>query len=156
MLDLVQRACSRPCGITAGVSYDFSVEAVTQKTVVAVYPRSRVELLADSDLEVARDLRKVTFEATLEECDRVRRCHNGADCAQTQLLIFTHWESERDLPTGFAQATFAPGDAQGLRRIRTVALTRSPVMHTRRLAGTFRCLCVFSFASQAAAAGLVR
>src|SRR5262245_48987214 len=49
-------------GFSAGDQYDFTVEAVTEGTVVASYPRRRVELLADSDPQVARELRQVAFE----------------------------------------------------------------------------------------------
>jgi CRP/FNR family transcriptional regulator, nitrogen fixation regulation protein len=50
-------------GFTAGDEYDYTVEAVVEGTVVASYPRRRVEMLADSDPQIARELRQVTFEA---------------------------------------------------------------------------------------------
>jgi CRP/FNR family nitrogen fixation transcriptional regulator len=50
-------------GFTAGDEYDFTVEAVVEGTVIASYPRLRVELLADTDPQVARELRQVAFEA---------------------------------------------------------------------------------------------
>lgn len=50
-------------GFTAGHDFDFGVEAAVDETVVAAYPRTRAELMADSNPEIARDLRKVTFEA---------------------------------------------------------------------------------------------
>jgi CRP-like cAMP-binding protein len=50
-------------GFTAYEAYDFTVEAVAEGTTVALYPRRRVELLADSDPRLARDIRQVTFEA---------------------------------------------------------------------------------------------
>jgi len=49
-------------GFSAGDQYDFTVEAIAEGTVVASYPRRRVELLADSDPQVARELRQVAFE----------------------------------------------------------------------------------------------
>ena len=50
-------------GFTAGDEYDYTVEAVVEGTVVASYSRRRVELLADSDPQVARELRQVAFDA---------------------------------------------------------------------------------------------
>ena len=50
-------------GLTAGAEYDFTVEAVGEGTVVAAYPRRRVEMLADSDPAIAREIREIAFEA---------------------------------------------------------------------------------------------
>lgn len=50
-------------GFTADSEYDFAVEAVTDATVVAGYPRRRAEMLADSDPRVSREIRQAAFEA---------------------------------------------------------------------------------------------
>jgi CRP-like cAMP-binding protein len=50
-------------GFSAGGDYDFVVEAVTDGTVVAGYPRRRAEMLADSDPRVSREIRQAAFEA---------------------------------------------------------------------------------------------
>jgi CRP/FNR family nitrogen fixation transcriptional regulator len=50
-------------GFTAGDEYDYTAEAIAEGTVLASYPRRRVEALADSDPSLARELRQVTFEA---------------------------------------------------------------------------------------------
>jgi CRP/FNR family transcriptional regulator, nitrogen fixation regulation protein len=50
-------------GFTAGDEYDYTAEAVAEDTMLASYPRRRVEALADSDPSLARELRQVTFEA---------------------------------------------------------------------------------------------
>jgi CRP/FNR family nitrogen fixation transcriptional regulator len=50
-------------GYTMCTEYDFTVEAVTQGTVVASYPRRSVEMLADSNPLLARELRKLAIEA---------------------------------------------------------------------------------------------
>jgi CRP/FNR family nitrogen fixation transcriptional regulator len=50
-------------GFTAGDEYDYTAEAIAEGTVLASYPRRRVETLADSDPSLARELRQVTFEA---------------------------------------------------------------------------------------------
>lgn len=50
-------------GFTLGRNYDFTVEAVAGGTVVASYPRRRSEMLADSDPNVAHDIRQALFEA---------------------------------------------------------------------------------------------
>jgi CRP/FNR family nitrogen fixation transcriptional regulator len=50
-------------GFTAGAEYDFAVEAVSDSTVIAAYPRRRAELLADSDPRLAREIRQAAFEA---------------------------------------------------------------------------------------------
>jgi CRP/FNR family nitrogen fixation transcriptional regulator len=50
-------------GFSANGDYDFAVEAVTDETVVAGYPRRRAEMLADSDPRVSREIRQAAFEA---------------------------------------------------------------------------------------------
>jgi CRP/FNR family nitrogen fixation transcriptional regulator len=50
-------------GFTAGDHYDYTAEAVAEGTVLASYPRRRVETFADSDPRLARELRQATFEA---------------------------------------------------------------------------------------------
>jgi CRP/FNR family nitrogen fixation transcriptional regulator len=50
-------------GFAAGDEYDFTVEAVADDTVVTSYPRRRAEMLADSDPQIARDIRQAAFEA---------------------------------------------------------------------------------------------
>lgn len=50
-------------GFTADSDYDFAVEAVTDQTVVAGYPRRRAEMLADSDPRVSREIRQAAFES---------------------------------------------------------------------------------------------
>jgi CRP/FNR family nitrogen fixation transcriptional regulator len=50
-------------GFTAQEEYDFTVEAVAQATCVASYLRRRIELQADSDPRLARELRQVAFES---------------------------------------------------------------------------------------------
>jgi CRP/FNR family transcriptional regulator, nitrogen fixation regulation protein len=46
-----------------GGEYDYTVEAIASGTIVASYPRKRVEIRADSNPEFARDLREVAFAA---------------------------------------------------------------------------------------------
>lgn len=50
-------------GFTLGDTYDFTIEAARRGTVVASYPRRRVEALADSDPSLARELRQLAFAA---------------------------------------------------------------------------------------------
>ena len=50
-------------GFTVDSEYDFAVEAVTDATVVAGYPRRRAEMLADSDPRVSREIREAAFES---------------------------------------------------------------------------------------------
>jgi CRP-like cAMP-binding protein len=50
-------------GFSVEVEYDYTGEAVVTGTVVAAYPRKRVERLADEDHQLARELRQVAFEA---------------------------------------------------------------------------------------------
>jgi CRP/FNR family nitrogen fixation transcriptional regulator len=50
-------------GFTAGDEYDYSVEAVAEGTIIASYPRRHVEKVTDSDPRLARELRKLAFEA---------------------------------------------------------------------------------------------
>ena len=50
-------------GFTTDEEYDYTVEAVTEHTVVAAYPRHRVEMLADADPELAREIRQIAFVA---------------------------------------------------------------------------------------------
>jgi CRP-like cAMP-binding protein len=50
-------------GFTASDDYDFTVEAVVEGTSIASYSRRRLELLADSDPALAREIRQVAFRA---------------------------------------------------------------------------------------------
>jgi CRP/FNR family transcriptional regulator, nitrogen fixation regulation protein len=50
-------------GFTAGEEYDSAIEAIASATVVAAYPRKRVEVLADSDPELAREIRQIVFNS---------------------------------------------------------------------------------------------
>jgi len=50
-------------GFTSLDEYDSSVEAIVEGTVVAGYPRRRVEILADADPRLAREIRQVAFAA---------------------------------------------------------------------------------------------
>jgi CRP-like cAMP-binding protein len=50
-------------GFAVGDEYDFTVDAAAEGTVVASYPRSRLELLADGDPALAREIRQVAFQA---------------------------------------------------------------------------------------------
>jgi CRP-like cAMP-binding protein len=50
-------------GFTAGAEYDYTVEAVASGTIVAGYPRKRVEALADSNPHLTREIRQVAFDA---------------------------------------------------------------------------------------------
>jgi CRP/FNR family transcriptional regulator, nitrogen fixation regulation protein len=49
-------------GFTASHEYDFSVEAIGKETVVAAYPRRRVEAAAEFDSDLARQIYRVVFE----------------------------------------------------------------------------------------------
>jgi CRP/FNR family transcriptional regulator, nitrogen fixation regulation protein len=60
-------------GFAAGEEYDFAVEAVTDNTVVACYPRRRIEMLAETDPQLAGEITAVAFE--------------GLSRVQAQLLI---------------------------------------------------------------------
>ena len=50
-------------GFTAGEEHDYTVEAVAEGTIVAAYPRRRVEQLADANPELAREIRQIAFLA---------------------------------------------------------------------------------------------
>jgi CRP-like cAMP-binding protein len=50
-------------GFTAHDDYDFTVEAVAEGTGIASYPRRRLEMLADSDAALGREIRQVAFQA---------------------------------------------------------------------------------------------
>jgi CRP/FNR family transcriptional regulator, nitrogen fixation regulation protein len=50
-------------GFTTDPTWDFGVEAVNDGTVIASYSRRRVESLADSDPDVARQIREAAFDA---------------------------------------------------------------------------------------------
>jgi CRP/FNR family nitrogen fixation transcriptional regulator len=50
-------------GFTVRDEYDCSLEAIVAGTVVAGYPRRRVEMLADSDPRLAREILQVAFAA---------------------------------------------------------------------------------------------
>jgi CRP-like cAMP-binding protein len=50
-------------GFTPHKEYDFAAEAIVANTVIASYPCRALEKLADSDADLARELRHVPFEA---------------------------------------------------------------------------------------------
>jgi CRP/FNR family nitrogen fixation transcriptional regulator len=50
-------------GLAFGDQSDATVEAVAENTVVASYPRPRIEVLAESDPKIARELRDIAFKA---------------------------------------------------------------------------------------------
>ena len=50
-------------GLAFGDQSDATIEAVAENTVVASYPRPRIEVLADSDPKIARELRDIAFKA---------------------------------------------------------------------------------------------
>jgi CRP-like cAMP-binding protein len=50
-------------GLAFGDQSDSTIEAVAENTVVAGYPRPRIEILADSDPKIARELREIAFTA---------------------------------------------------------------------------------------------
>jgi CRP-like cAMP-binding protein len=50
-------------GFSACREHLFDVEAVVDGTIVACYPRRRVEALADSDPEIGRGLRQISFQS---------------------------------------------------------------------------------------------
>jgi CRP/FNR family transcriptional regulator, nitrogen fixation regulation protein len=51
------------CGFAIGEEWDVTVEAVAEGTVVAAYPRRRIETSADSDPKIAREIRQIAFAA---------------------------------------------------------------------------------------------
>jgi CRP/FNR family nitrogen fixation transcriptional regulator len=50
-------------GLAFGDHSDATIEAVAENTVVASYPRPRIEVLADTDPKIARELREIAFKA---------------------------------------------------------------------------------------------
>ena len=50
-------------GLAFGDQSDATIEAVAENTVVASYPRPRIEALAESDPKIARELRDIAFKA---------------------------------------------------------------------------------------------
>jgi CRP/FNR family transcriptional regulator, nitrogen fixation regulation protein len=50
-------------GLSFGDQSDATIEAVADNTVVASYPRPRIEMLAESDPKIARELRQIAFTA---------------------------------------------------------------------------------------------
>ena len=51
------------CNFAMGEEWDVTIEAVTEGTVVAAYPRRRIEMLADSDPKIAHEIRKIAYAA---------------------------------------------------------------------------------------------
>lgn len=50
-------------GLAFGDQSEATIEAVAENTVVASYPRPRIEALAESDPKIARELRDIAFKA---------------------------------------------------------------------------------------------
>ena len=51
------------CGFAIGEEWDVTIEAVAEGTVMAAYPRRRIETLADSEPKIAREIRQLAFTA---------------------------------------------------------------------------------------------
>jgi CRP/FNR family nitrogen fixation transcriptional regulator len=51
------------CGFAIGEEWDVTIEAVAEGTVMAAYPRRRIETLADSEPRIAREIRQLAFTA---------------------------------------------------------------------------------------------
>ena len=68
-------------GLAAGAEYDYTVGSATPGTVVAGYPRKHVEIQADSNPQLARELRQITFD--------------GLSRLQEQLMILGHITAEQ-------------------------------------------------------------
>ena len=49
-------------GLATGNEYDYSVESAAPCTVIAAYARKQVEIQADSNPQLARELRQITFD----------------------------------------------------------------------------------------------
>jgi CRP/FNR family transcriptional regulator, nitrogen fixation regulation protein len=49
-------------GLSTGDEYDYTVESAAPSTVIAAYPRKQVEIQADSNPQLARELRQITFD----------------------------------------------------------------------------------------------
>jgi CRP-like cAMP-binding protein len=52
------------CGLTAGPEHDSTIEAVMEGTVIAAYPRHDVEAVANTDHDIARDMRELAFASS--------------------------------------------------------------------------------------------
>jgi CRP/FNR family nitrogen fixation transcriptional regulator len=50
-------------GFTSGEECDCTVEAIAENTIVTAYSRKRIESLADSDPQLAREIRQIVFLA---------------------------------------------------------------------------------------------
>jgi len=49
-------------GLSTGNEYDYAVESAAPGTVIAAYPRKQVEIQADANPQLARELRQITFD----------------------------------------------------------------------------------------------
>ena len=50
-------------GVVTSEEHEFAFEAITMETVIACYPRRKIEELADSNPQIAREVRILAFEA---------------------------------------------------------------------------------------------
>ncbi len=66
-------------GFTALTEYDSAVEAVAEGTIVASYPRRRVEMLAEADPQLSREILQVTFETLASPTDDSRSDHRNGE-----------------------------------------------------------------------------
>ena len=95
-------------GFSASEEYDYTVEAVAEGTVVASYPRRRVEMLADADPLLGREIRQVAFlalarlQAQLLILGRITALEKVGSFI---LEIATRMSSERGNSVAFANVT---------------------------------------------------
>lgn len=73
-------------GFTARDRHAFTVEAVVDGTIVASYPRRRLETLAASDPELGQFIRETAFEAI--SCQQMRRLLLGPMSARDRVGLF--------------------------------------------------------------------
>ena len=106
-------------GLAAGAEYDYTVEAATPGTVVAGYPRKQVEIQADSDPWLARELRQITFD--------------GLSRLQEQLMIFSDASppSRRWLPSSLPWPTVCQTAVATASRYRSRGMTLRTIWLSR-------------------------
>lgn len=77
-------------GFTARLNHRYAAQAVADGTIIACYPRQRVEALAEEDTEIAREIKTQMFEALerLQEQQLVTGTMTAQEKVREFLLFF--------------------------------------------------------------------
>jgi CRP-like cAMP-binding protein len=122
-------------GLAVGREYDYTVEASTSGSIAALYPREKVETLADNNRQLTRQLRQIA----IDELTRLQQqlLILGCITAQHKVGSFIVAMADRLSPAGSDQVTlpFSRYDIADYLAVsvETVSRALSELQHRRRI-----------------------